>query len=484
MTSFDEGAEKYDFYSLQTITLSNSTTKPATTASEDCEFESIRFTGSDFHRHKEGDAQPDGILDEDIGNGALTLKCDITTVVNGTLSRNGHPATLIVFQFAFLARGNNHRFKSVEITITFSSGKIRSISPDNEWATLPSEKVQEISHTVSPSLEAAFGPVKAATFYAWQHKETQTLRGYAKVTGMIRSTGHHSRGKRRKKEKNSVIWGLYEDPQARPRTGIPSFLQSAVLVEREATIDSPFGERFSASIHIHGNVDSASEARNKLVNAGKWMTGRTRKGNDIWFPPDPRMNKGTARHPDNLQDEDLNSYRQLIAIRPWESDDTASVPKEDGTLVNSPDSEDPIPDGTKTVATPTNVSTGPVADPQGPTATSNAALPGKEYPRQLPSLGGPAPMPIPVKSQGEGGWRRWRRDTANARKKGRSLTETLSDSSTSSEEDDSDVESASEDGDSDRYYEEQLRLVRAERKWSERIVKLLAEERRLVTLLR
>lgn len=536
MAYYSDDDEDYDYSSLQTITLFDN--EPDTTGAQ-LKFD---YEGTDFHYDEDGDSQPDGIVDEDVGDGALSLKCDITKVVNGTLNKDGPPATLIVFQFAFLPHGNNHRFKKVQIIITFSSGKVHSISPENEWTTLPSEKVQERTHTVSPSLEAAFGPAKATTAYTWQQKETQTLRGYAKVTGAIRSTGRRTLGISRKKEKNTVMWGLYEDPQARPRTGIPSLLQSAVLVEREATVNKPFGERFSASIRIHGNVDSAAEARDKAAEAGKWMTGKTRKGRDIWFHPDPRRNKGTAVHPDSLEDEDLDSYRHLIAIRSWEPAATPSESKADGAAVNPTGSSDsrlgvtgpsgaslPASGFTSTTTThgpPTPAPTpaltvGPTPIPiirteppaanklpahsgitnntntTEPTSISREAVAGSKALAATLDEGQPLPPPpsqpqLPVSKTGKGK-EKWNSEDetpfirsksapTKARKGTRVLAQGIFADLTDDEEDGDEDEFDAEEGGSDlsSYYKEQLRLVRAEKKWSARVVKLLAEERRLL----
>ncbi|KAJ0382587.1 hypothetical protein COL922a_012238 [Colletotrichum nupharicola] len=140
----------------------------------------FEFVGTDS-----SEFNTDNIIDEDIGGGALRIQWDMTKVVHGKLKPDGPPATLIVFQFVFLPHGSNNRFKNTTITVTFSAGKVLKISPDNQWTTLPSERQQERSHTISPGIEAALGPAKATTSYTWQQKETETIKGHAKVTGEI-----------------------------------------------------------------------------------------------------------------------------------------------------------------------------------------------------------------------------------------------------------------------------------------------------------
>lgn len=512
--------EAYDLSGFQTITLFDY--EPPTTTGAKLKFD---IEGTDFHYDEDGDSQPDGIVDEDIGDGALSIKCDVIKVVNGTLSQDGPPATLIVFQFAFLPHGNNHRFKTVEITITFSSGKVHSISPDNEWTTLPSEKVQERTHTVSPSIEAAFGPAKAATTYTWQRKETQTIRGYAKVTGEIKSMGQsHGLGMRRKK-KNTVMWGLYEDVQA--PTGIPSLLESAVLVEREATDTEPFGERFSATIRIHGNVDRAARIKDKMEQVEKWMSGGTRKGRDIRFHPHPRTNRGTAVHPDRLEDEDLDTYRQLIAIRAWGATPTQQPGKtqdvKGGVVANQVGGPAPAPadvggqdssTGPPSNAVPTNHRPAVVASPSSSTTYSPSTLAPGETPESSAQRNPPttasknsgANDPIPTSSKPPTHTSILKPPNSESlsatstqeepplpekgsrsKEKKELLPKDLSD------DDDDDqryVQKEPEDGkngDGDLEDEqdlpnlhEHLRLVRAEAKWTVRVIRLLAEERRLL----
>lgn len=322
--------EDWEFEGYQPITLFDS--QPTTENGVKLKFE---IKGTDFGGVE---SQPENIIDEVVGDGALTIQCDMINVVHGTLNSDGPPATLIVFQFAFLPHGNNHRFKQAEITVTFSAGKVRRISPDNEWTTLPSERQQERSHTVSPSIEAALGPAKAATAYTWQRKETETIKGYAKVTGAIKALGQH-RGLGLKKRKNTAFWGLYEDERA--KTGIPSLLQTAVVLEREATDGQPLGEAFSAAIKIHGNVDRLARVKEKWENVSKWMSGGTRRGKDITFRPP--ANRGVAQHPNSLEDEDLDAYRLLIAVREWGTKEriTSPDPMAKNELADQPP---PVPD--------------------------------------------------------------------------------------------------------------------------------------------
>ncbi|KAI0182393.1 hypothetical protein EV127DRAFT_324113, partial [Xylaria flabelliformis] len=177
---------------------------------------------------------------------SLTVQCDMTRVIHGAMDDGEVPATVIVFQFVFLPRSNKRCFKEVHITITLSAGHIKEITPYRNYHMLRSSKEQTLSHSLSPSLEAAFGPAKATMGYTWQRDENTELEDYTEVEGVMKQLGQNKIvGKKRT---NTVIWTLREN--ASIKSGIPSFMQAAILLHRENK-----EEKFSADIKIGGQVD-------------------------------------------------------------------------------------------------------------------------------------------------------------------------------------------------------------------------------------
>ncbi|KAK3368167.1 hypothetical protein B0H63DRAFT_487889 [Podospora didyma] len=174
-------------------------------------------------------------------------------------------------------RGNRRRFKEAEITIAFSAGDVQSIALSRTWATFQSEKQRELTHSVSPSLEAAFGPGKATLGYTWQLKESSSVEGHSSVVGFIQTLGQAGSARKRA---NTVFWGLYENPQT--ESGILSFMQTAVLLKRNRTRDEPLGQNFSAEIVIRGEIHHQS-VKDKMLGIAKKMTGKSRKGEDVIF---------------------------------------------------------------------------------------------------------------------------------------------------------------------------------------------------------
>ncbi|KAF4923607.1 hypothetical protein CGCF245_v014878 [Colletotrichum fructicola] len=394
----------------------------------------FEFVGTDS-----SEFNTDNIIDEDIGGGALRIQWDTTKVVHGKLKPDGPPATLIVFQFVFLPHGSNNRFKNTTITVTFSAGKVLKISPDNQWTTLPSERQQERSHTISPGIEAALGPAKATTSYTWQQKETETIKGHAKVTGEI--TGRPYKLGSTKRKKDMVVWTLSEDSHA--KTGLPSLLETALLLQRKPTEEQPLDEEFTASIKILGDVNRSAAFEHKLRNIGKLMSGGTREGKDIVFRP-PAVNRGTAQNREKLEDEDLEAYRHLISVREWENPGEEGGPSPSDKSANAPPQVQPLTPASVPTAVPTfttaqnSIQVSKMAETDK-TAASLAKL-------TLPDT------PITPTAQG-----------VPLQNHVRETTEIVN------------VESEKLP-----ILREQLRLVRAEANWVVRVIDLLAEERRLL----
>ncbi|KAK4083566.1 uncharacterized protein Triagg1_1228 [Trichoderma aggressivum f. europaeum] len=250
------------------------------------------------------------VIQKDLSKDALTVQCDLPQITHGTMSDGGAPATLIVFQFAFMPRDNRKRFKKATITIRFSDGEVTNITPDGSWATFQSETQQELSHSVNPTLEAGIEIAKATVGYTWQLKKNTTIEGHSTVLGCTQTLGQSS--STRKARKNAILWVLQENPQT--KSGIPSFMQAAALLKREGTTADPMGHMFSAEITIRGEVETHNLVTDKLENLKK-MFGNRKRGQNIFF--DPNRNRGVFDNVDDLGEVNLDTYKQLVTIRPW-----------------------------------------------------------------------------------------------------------------------------------------------------------------------
>lgn len=258
-----------------------------------------------------GNDQQKNQLDVDVGDEALSVKCDLVQVLHGNLVEHGTPATIAVFQFAFVPWGNNRRFREVKISLTFSDGEIERISPNGSFAIARSEMTQELSHAVSPSLQAAVAPISASLGYQWQKKETKTVEGYTRLDCRVKASGVHGRMKRL----NTAVWRLNENPQT--ESGIPTLLQTAVLLKRyDENAGSP-GAKFSAELEIKGEVDRLTRFEDTWKRCIKSLTGNKNTGGEIMFDPGV-PSQGEVNDLKNLGREDLDQYMQLVTVKDWE----------------------------------------------------------------------------------------------------------------------------------------------------------------------
>lgn len=273
-----------------------------------------------------GQEQQQSLVDCDIGN-SLVILADMILVYHGTLVEGGSPATLIVLRFEFQPTGNYRRFKSVEAKMTFSKGinsttapEVLKITPREAWSILPSKIPEESSHTISPSVEGGGGPVKGKVAYTWQFKKIKDKENSARITGAIRALG------RDRSKKNTAIWTLLENPDT--ESGIPTLLQTAVLLEREKTDQHPEGEKFKAALEIRGEADKVTWWKDLYKRIAATVGGKAEKGEDVIF--NPEMNRGAVKDPDNLGTEDLEKFRRIVTLRKWEDGDGENDPSEEG----------------------------------------------------------------------------------------------------------------------------------------------------------
>ncbi|KAK1764350.1 hypothetical protein QBC33DRAFT_595745 [Phialemonium atrogriseum] len=214
-----------------------------------------------------GEEQPKDLINKDLGKDRLTVKCDKVEIVHGSMVVGGSPATLVVFQFAFVPRARTARFKSAEIILKFSVGEVYAITHEHTFVIMKSTKTHEVSHNVSPSIEA---------------KDTLTLADHARIQGNKRTLLDRSGQKR---PSNSVIWSLSENGDT--ESGIPHLLQTALLLRRAKPADGAFEPGFEAEISIRADVDSKTSAKEVGQAVKAFFTAGSKKGNDIVFNPLP-----------------------------------------------------------------------------------------------------------------------------------------------------------------------------------------------------
>ncbi|XXH01491.1 hypothetical protein Hte_007851 [Hypoxylon texense] len=274
--------------------------------------------------------------------GKMVVLADLETVVHGTLTPDGTPATLLVLKFSFHPGRKGKRFKSAEIKMTFHRGhgsakspNVHKIAPDGAWGVEPIEVGFGVDHGPKVNLDSGQGP---SIGYEGHFTKNYGKKTYARVEGARRSFGRD-----RSADKNSATWNLYENDVT--KDGIPTLLKTAVLIEREKAFGDPVGERFWATLEIQGepalsermeeHKDKLKEKVQRFIGGAfgkpkmdeedseeeeeeedlEVVRGQDEKREGVFFNPgNPTAQRGYAEHMNELEKEDLESLKQIIMI--------------------------------------------------------------------------------------------------------------------------------------------------------------------------
>jgi len=302
------------------------------------------------------------LIDADVV-GKMVVLADLEKVVHGTLSKGGAPATLIVVRFSFLPGRNGKRFKSAEIKLHFTKGnkgttspEVYKIEPEGEWGVEPMDVKTTVSHTISPSIQVGQAPATGTVGYQWQFTKNFDKKKFVRVEGARRALG------RDRLKKNTAIWNLYENPET--RGGIPTTLQTAILLKRAKVVGEPLGEKFNATLDIHGEPgwrgrlkehtnkigqavgsllgtltrrdDKKEEEDGKDEEQLRTVRGSDHKGEGIIF--NPTMSRGDVKDKNQLLQENLEELRQIVMVQMADDSKESADAKENA---KSPDPENP-----------------------------------------------------------------------------------------------------------------------------------------------
>ena len=260
-----------------------------------------------------GGAGQQKLIDADIGDDALVVLGDMIEVIHGTLNEGGSPATRIVMRFRFQPGDKNHRrFKSATIKMAFLKGdesvagpKISKIAPNGVFSLFPSETQVETSHTVNANLQAGSAPVSATGGYAWQLKKNQTKESSARLTGAARALAPD------RSRDNTAVWTLLENPET--KSGIPTLLETAILLERNCAEGSSIGEKFKATLTIQGEVDWLTAMEDGPRRGLASLKGQDQKDEFVLFHDE--LGRGATKDLANLNEEDLDTFTKVVTLK-------------------------------------------------------------------------------------------------------------------------------------------------------------------------
>lgn len=191
----------------------------------------------------------------------LTTRIQLVEIHHGTMMYEGekHKATLLVLDIRFQSRVQDRRYTSARVTLEFfDAGKraqrdpavVRVVPDAMHWVHRSSfERTTRAAATLGAN--AGFsGVVGGEGSLSWEREDKVPLKFKATVSG---SRGY-SRGKAG--DENAVTWAMDENQSE--ADGIPSFLQTAVLLRRRT--DQPF----IVKLRVDSTVDLVSQGLRAL----------------------------------------------------------------------------------------------------------------------------------------------------------------------------------------------------------------------------
>ncbi|KAK4452494.1 putative ankyrin repeat protein [Podospora aff. communis PSN243] len=181
-------------------------------------------------------------------------RAEIVALASGTMTKDGPPATAIVFRFSFLSFKKNpkRRFVSTKISVEFGDVLSRSNLDPEVIAIFPDGNVAldrvTLSKDVEMGLHATVAPFNwLDAGFDWKVSQTKTNEFSARQMGIKFNSRRTFTG-----ADNMAIWQLVE--HGAKRQGIPSFFQTAVLLQRRGS------DKVTMKISIESELDTVSTA--------------------------------------------------------------------------------------------------------------------------------------------------------------------------------------------------------------------------------
>jgi len=167
-------------------------------------------------------------------SGSLTVRASLAAVIHGLDNEDGHPASLIIFNFDFLPVKAEVRFKHAAIAIQFSyqdadegpiDPQVVNMAPYGLFRLEAASTSIETTITAAPGVTgglAHLGPVSASA--SFEQSIVREVKDFATITGWKGVRDRNSG------ESNTAEWALSEN--TRTRSGIATHLTAVVLLRR------------------------------------------------------------------------------------------------------------------------------------------------------------------------------------------------------------------------------------------------------------
>lgn len=191
---------------------------------------------------------------------ALSMKIKLVEVHHGKMKHEWMDcqATLLVLEFRFCSRLQSHRYKSASVTLDFldkagnskRNPSVAAMAPDRMHWLNKTTYDRTTSYGASLGAQAGIEGAGADANVHWAAEQTRPLRFKATLTG------DSAPSKDTYGDENAATWTMEENKSE--TDGIPSFLQTAVLLKRSHP------GAFVARLRVKSSVDSISALRRSL----------------------------------------------------------------------------------------------------------------------------------------------------------------------------------------------------------------------------
>jgi len=260
---------------------------------------------SSYHlKNESGETQRSHVID-DLCDGLL-LQSNILGVIHGKMSPDGDYATLVVISFEFHGQDQKRRFQQAEIKVRFADEKrplqsdpeVYSLWPEGDFSFSESEAA--VSQTVGTAVNAG-GQAPGATLGVtgnWSRTTDTKRTNHASLKGARRIEG------REWGKKNVVRLIAYENEEQ--KTGIPSFISSAILLKRTNK-----DQRFTAHVEVKGKAGWRYEAAKAL----RGVMGNTPETDPVIFDPSltPSLSLKEGESSDALESVNLERLAEIVS---------------------------------------------------------------------------------------------------------------------------------------------------------------------------
>ncbi|KAI1420103.1 hypothetical protein F5Y12DRAFT_161866 [Xylaria sp. FL1777] len=181
-------------------------------------------------KNLEGEDFREVLINQGNNGPKFIARAEIVGLASGRLKEKGHPATMIVFRFYFvnLEKNPSRRFVSAKIKVEFSDVRSRGNMDPEVIAISPEGEVHlDITKREIDDEKTFHASVVKFVDLGWEWKVSQKKEKeyYAKQLGIKFNSRTTFTG-----SDNMAIWQLVE--HTGKKMGIPSFLQTAVLLQR------------------------------------------------------------------------------------------------------------------------------------------------------------------------------------------------------------------------------------------------------------